>query len=154
VATDRFSFEGKARIIKIAEDLNAVVDSLTACKFVFFASTLEEYAKAFTAVTGIDMTAQDLLKVGERIYYHERVMNTLNGFSSKDDDLPARFFQDNGTSGSGIEIKPLDRQAFLQVRANYYQIRGLDPKGKPTPEKVRELGLPDFPEEQLIFIKV
>ena len=28
VATDRFSFEGKARTIKIAEDLNAVVDRL------------------------------------------------------------------------------------------------------------------------------
>jgi len=42
VATDRFSFSGKARIIKIAEDLNAVVDSLIACKFTFFAAGLEE----------------------------------------------------------------------------------------------------------------
>jgi aldehyde:ferredoxin oxidoreductase len=47
VATDRFSFEGKARVIKIAEDMNAVIDSITACKFVFFAASLEEYAKAF-----------------------------------------------------------------------------------------------------------
>ena len=54
VATDRFTFSGKARIIKIAEDLNAVVDSLTACKFVFFAATLEEYAMALTAVTGVE----------------------------------------------------------------------------------------------------
>ena len=53
VATDRFSFSGKARIVKIAEDANAVIDSLTACKFTFLAASLEEYAKAFTSVTGV-----------------------------------------------------------------------------------------------------
>ena len=41
VATDRFSLSGKARIIKISEDLNAMIDSLTACKFLFFAATME-----------------------------------------------------------------------------------------------------------------
>ncbi len=57
VATDRFSFSGKARIIKLSEDLNAIVDSLTACKFTFFATSLEEYALAYEAVTGIETTA-------------------------------------------------------------------------------------------------
>ena len=32
--------------LKIAEDLNAVIDSLTACKFIFFAAGIEEYALA------------------------------------------------------------------------------------------------------------
>ena len=45
VASDRFSFSGKARMIKIAEDANAAVDSLVACKFVFFGASLEEYAE-------------------------------------------------------------------------------------------------------------
>ncbi|MCP4292152.1 MAG: aldehyde ferredoxin oxidoreductase, partial [bacterium] len=67
VATDRFSFSGKARIIKIAEDLNAVIDSLTACKFTFFAASLEEYASAYQAITGIPTSGQDLLNIGERI---------------------------------------------------------------------------------------
>ncbi len=141
VATDRFSFSGKARIIKISEDLNAVVDSLTACKFVFFASSLEEYAKAYTAVTGVDTTAQDLLKLGERIYYNERIMNARNGFTSKDDDLPPRFFTEAGTSGNEIEVKPLDRDEFLKARANYYKVRGLDEDGIPTEEKAEELGI-------------
>lgn len=141
VATDRFSFAGKARIIKIEEDLNAVVDSLTACKFVFFASSLEEYARAFTTVTGVETTAQDLLKIGERIYYNERIMNAQNGFTSKDDDLPPRFFEEAGSSGTDIEVKPLNREEFLQVRANYYKIRGLDENGVPKEEKAAELGL-------------
>ena len=141
VATDRFTFSGKARIIKIAEDQNGVIDSLTACKFIFFAAGLEEYAKAYTAATGIQATAQDLLKTGERIYFHERIMNALNGFTAADDDLPARFFEECGSSGNSIDIKPLDRASFLEARKKYYRIRGLDQNGLPTPEKIRELDL-------------
>lgn len=141
VATDRFTFSGKARIIKIAEDQNAVIDSLTACKFIFFAASLEEYARAFSAVTGVETTAQDLLKTGERIYYQERIMNSLNGFTAKDDDLPERFFAEAGSGGSAMEIKPLDRNAFLEARTRYYRIRGLDEQGCPTLEKMEELGL-------------
>jgi len=141
VATNRFTYSGKARIIKIAEDQNAVVDSLTACKFIFFAAGLEEYAKAYSAVTGVESTAQDLLKTGERIYYHERIMNSLNGFTAEDDDLPRRFFKESGTGGNAIRINPLDRHAFLNARSKYYRIRGLDDHGHPAAEKIRELGL-------------
>ncbi len=141
VVTDRFSFNAKARIIKISEDLNAAVDSLTACKFLFFAAGLEEYAQSFYAVTGIKTTAQDLLKIGERIYYNERIMNAMNKFSAKDDNLPERFFRQAGTSGEGIIIAPIDKKDFLKTRANYYKIRGLDENAMPTKEKCRELGL-------------
>jgi len=141
VATDRFSFSGKARIIKIAEDLNAVVDSLTACKFIFFGATLEEYARALYGVTGLSTTGQDLLKTGERINYQERILNARNNFSARDDDLPRRFFQDPGYSGDDMCIAPLDREAFLEARSNYYRIRGLNKDGLPTREKSKELGL-------------
>jgi len=141
VATDRFTFSGKARIIKIAEDQNSIIDSLTTCKFIFFAAGLEEYAKAFSAATGIQATAQDLLKTGERIYYQERIMNSMNGFNAEDDDLPARFFDEQGSGGNAIEIKPLEREDFLEARSRYYHIRGLDEQGLPTPEKIEELGL-------------
>ncbi len=141
VATDRFTFSGKARIIKIAEDLNAVIDSLTACKFIFLGAGLEEYSGAFNAVTGMTVTTQDLLKIGERIYYYERVMNGLNGFEAKDDDLPERFFSETGSSGNGIEIKALDRTAFLKARSRYYRIRGLDENGRVKKDKMEELGL-------------
>jgi aldehyde:ferredoxin oxidoreductase len=142
VATDRFSFSGKARIIKIAEDANAVVDSLIACKFLFFAASLEEYARAFSAVTGAHATAQDLLLIGERIDYQERLMNAQNGFTAIQDDLPPRFFAEEGTSGPGLPIPPVPREAFLAARAAYYRIRGLTPGGLPTKETAQRLGLP------------
>lgn len=125
VATDRFSFDGKARIIKIAEDLNAVIDSLTACKFVFFAAGLEEYAKVINAVTGKSYDMQSLLEIGERIWGLERRLNELNGFSILDDDLPVRFFKEEGSSSDNIRIPPINRDAFLEARGNYYRIRRL-----------------------------
>jgi aldehyde:ferredoxin oxidoreductase len=144
VATDRFSFEGKARIIKIAEDMNAVIDSLTACKFVFFAASLEEYAKAMSAVTGRTCDTQSLLRTGERIYILERYLNSLNGFRSADDDLPDRFFTEEGTSSANLRVKPLDRKEFLEARNKYYRIRGYDENGVPTREMMERLGLGEY----------
>ena len=129
VPTDRFSFSGKARIIKIAEDVNAAVDSLVACKFAFFGATLEEYGELISAVTGVEYTPESLKAIGERIYLTERFYNCANGFSSKDDLLPDRFFNEPGSAGEGIEIPPLDRARFEEELQKYYRIRGLTPEG-------------------------
>lgn len=124
VATDRFSFEGKARIIKLSEDFYALIDSLTACKFLFFGATLEEFVKALNAVTGKDYSVQGVLSIGERICRLERYLNNLNGFDSTHDDLPERFFKEEGSSSERIKIAPIDRTEFLKARARYYKIRG------------------------------
>jgi aldehyde:ferredoxin oxidoreductase len=129
VPTDRFSFSGKARIIKIAEDVNAAVDSLVACKFAFFGATLEEYGELVSAVTGVEYTPESLKAIGERIYLTERFYNCANGFSSKDDLLPERFFNEPGSAGEGIEVPPLDRARFEEELQKYYRIRGLTPDG-------------------------
>jgi aldehyde:ferredoxin oxidoreductase len=129
VYVDRFSFEGKARMVKISEDMNAVVDSLTACKFVFFATTLEEYAKALNAVTGMTHNVQSLLSIGERIWLVERYLNQLNGFSGRDDTLPERFFQKEGYSNGRITVAPIDREAFQKALKRYYCVRGYSEEG-------------------------
>lgn len=129
VATDRFSFSGKARIIKIAEDTNAAVDSLVACKFSFFGATLEEYAELLSAATGVEYGPQSLKEIGERIYLTERFYNCANGFDRKDDLLPPRFFREPGSSGEGIDIPALDRERFDEELQKYYRIRRLTPEG-------------------------
>ncbi len=129
VPTDRFSFSGKARIISIAEDTNAAVDSLVACKFAFFGASLEEYAELLTAVTGISYSPQRLKEIGRRIVQTERFYNCTNGFSRVDDILPHRFFTEPGSSGDGIDIPPLDRVRFEEELDKYYRIRGLNLNG-------------------------
>jgi len=142
VATDRFSFSGKARIIKGAEDMLAAADSLTACKYLFLAASLEEYARVYAAVTGIAATAQDLALAGERIVYQERLLNARNGFSAVHDDLPGRFFTEAGSSSPDIPVPPVPREDFLAARAAYYRIRGLDENGLPQRETAQRLALP------------
>ncbi|MGQ9629241.1 MAG: aldehyde ferredoxin oxidoreductase family protein [bacterium] len=144
VATNRFSFDGKARIVKIAEDSNAAVDSLVACRFAFFSATLEEYAKALSSATGVRFEAQDLMRVGERIYVLERYINSLNGFSRADDSLPERFFREEGSSGNNIHVKPLDRRDFEAALSRYYRARGCDENGVPSPEKLGQLGIKEY----------
>ncbi len=129
VAVDRFSFSGKARLIKVAEDANAAIDSLAACKFSFFGATLEEYAELLSAVTGVEYTAQSLKEAGERIYLTERRYNEENGFGREDDRLPERFFTEAGSGGDGIEVPPLDRGRFEEELTKYYRIRGLTDRG-------------------------
>jgi len=138
-ATDRFSWSGKARMIKLAEDAFACVDSLIACKFVFLAASLEEYAQIFTSITGVPSNMNILQRIGERIVYHERIMNALNGFSASHDDLPDRFFKESGTGGHGLDIPPLCRSDFLNARQKYYHIRGLTENGHPTAEMAARL---------------
>lgn len=142
VATDRFSFSGKARSVKLAEDAAAAADSLTVCAHLLLATGMEEYARAFAAVTGQTATAGDLLACGARIEYQERLMNAQNGFSAVADDLPARFFAEPGSGSPDIPVPPVPRQEFLAARAAYYRIRGLTPDGLPTREMAARLGLP------------
>lgn len=123
VATDRFSFDGKARIIKISEDTNAVVDSLSVCKFAFLGASIEEYAQMLAGATGISYTGQGLMKTGEEIIALEREYNEQNGFREQDDFLPDRFYAESGTPGEGIEVPPVDRKRFTEELERYYRIR-------------------------------
>jgi aldehyde:ferredoxin oxidoreductase len=124
VAVDRFSFDGKARMIKIAEDNNAIVDSLAICAFAFLGASIEEYAQMLAAATGEPFTGQGLLKLGEEIIGTERSYNRGNGFTKNDDFLPERFFTEAGTSGEGIEIPAIDKARFTEELEKYYRMRG------------------------------
>jgi aldehyde:ferredoxin oxidoreductase len=123
VAVDRFSFDGKARMIKIAEDNNAVVDSLSICAFAFLGASLEEYGQMLAAATGIPFTGQGLMKTGEEIILAERRYNRENGFTKADDFLPERFYAEHGTPGEGIEIPPIDKKRFTEELEKYYRMR-------------------------------
>lgn len=123
VATDRFSFDGKARLIKICEDTNAVVDSLAVCKFAFLGASVEEYAQLLAGATGKPYTGQGLLKIGERIVACEREYNKRNGFTYKDDLLPVRFFNEAGSAGNGIDVPPIDKKRYMEEMERYYRIR-------------------------------
>ncbi len=142
VATDRFTFEGKARAVFLGENAVAAAACLGGCPFFSLAVSLEEWALALAAVTGRPATAGDLARLGERTVFRERLQNARFGLGAAADDLPGLFFTEPGSSGDAVAVPPLSRAAFLEARAKYYRLRGLDAGGLPAPERAAALELP------------
>jgi len=80
---------------------------------------------------------EDMLKVGERIWNLERLFNNAAGLTRADDSLPPRITSEPLTEGPSkghvVDLPPMLDE--------YYQLRGWDNQGRPTAEKLRELGL-------------
>jgi aldehyde:ferredoxin oxidoreductase len=132
-ATDRTVTEGKAELLKTFQDLFAFTDSMDVCKFATFSEGAEEFAAQVQGLTGMNVTAQDVMRIGERIYNLERHYNNLNGFTGKDDTLPRRFLELPGTGGSEGMLSQLD-----VMLKEYYVARGWE-DGVVTEQKLKEL---------------
>ena len=81
------------------------------------------------------------MKTGERIYNLQRMYLARCGFDRKDDDFPARFYDEPFQEGPS-EGSRLSRQEVSDYLDMYYRVRGWDEKtGLPKPEKLDELEL-------------
>lgn len=116
----------KAGLVVNLQNLSAAVSSLVMCIFSTFTLTEVEYSKLLSSITGIEYSAEELLKVGERIYNLERKFNVEAGII--EDDLPERIF----------EVGPLSKEIFKAMLDEYYEIRGWK-NGRPSEEKLKEL---------------
>jgi aldehyde:ferredoxin oxidoreductase len=130
--------DGKGELCATFQDLHAISDSFDICKFNAFAEGIEEYVKQYNGMTGLDVSEDDLLKAGERIYNLERYYNNLVGFDGSDDDLPVRFVKGEpkaipGQGGSEGELVELD-----QLKEEYYDVRDWE-DGVVPDEKLHEL---------------
>ena len=71
-----------------------------------------------------------------------RAFNQREGFSSKDDVLPERLFEDPLQDKGPSAGRTVDREKFYECIKEYYRICGWDQEtGNPTESKLRELGL-------------
>lgn len=135
---DRFQVEGKAALAAKSQNLMGMMDSLKLCKFILFGGiTLTHIVKWYRDVTSWEMTIDDFMKAGERIFNLKRLYNVRLGISRKDDTLPFRF-QTLKRIGKGLtpNLPPLG-----QILGEYYEYRGWTEDGIPTPQKLKDLGL-------------
>ncbi len=143
---DRHSSKGKGFEIKFLEDLMALYDTLGICKFsrsIFFLESLPEMVEA---QTGLELTAAELLTVGERVYNVARAFNIRQGFSRKDDHLPYRVIND--PIPEGPSAGDLVTYEELQVLLNaYYEARGWNHEGVPLKARLVSLDLSEIAEE-------
>jgi aldehyde:ferredoxin oxidoreductase len=141
---DPTSYDGKAGMVAWHDDIYAVVDCLGICKFVtrgFNSPHLlgyAEFVELIRAVTGFDLTQDELRQVGRRVIDLERWLNLAFGRTRADDTLPKRYFDEpmpsRATKGHRIE-----REKFDKMLDEYYAARGWDPQGRLSPEQVSDL---------------
>lgn len=138
---DRFSFDdNKLDILINMQNLFAVLDSMAMCKFGarnVYQNDPSQIAELINSVTGWNLTGNDVLTIGERIWTIERLYNVREGFTKEDDMLPERFFEEPGSG----DVPPLDKQAFEAALSRYYDKREWTRNGIPTQSLLQRLGL-------------
>ncbi len=144
VPSDPRSYEGKAWPTVWTERLCAVVDSVGICKFAskWMSPGLlgpEDMAESFTAVTGIQKTAEDIMTDGDRIYTLEKMFNAREGVSRKDDKVPERYHEP--LKYGPYKGENIDEKKFQVLLDEYYELSGLDSDGIPLPESIDRLDL-------------
>jgi aldehyde:ferredoxin oxidoreductase len=126
------------KVVKEFEDAFGVFDSIGGCKFMGMVLSSEDWASLIEKLLGYKFTVEDFAKAGERLYNLARVYSIREGLTRADDTLPARFLEEpmpeGPAKGQVVNLEPL-----LDA---YYEYRGWDKEtGKPTQEKLKELGL-------------
>ena len=126
------------------EDYNAVLDSLSWCKFLrkAFHDFYQESATIYQHVTGWPTAADDLRRAGERINNLKKLFNVREGWTRGDDTLPPRVLGQPLPTGvaEGIGLTKDDLDFMIET---YYRARGWTSEGLVPDDKIRELGLED-----------
>ena len=134
---DTQAIEGKAPLVKLFQDGNAVFDAAGLCRLLLLGIWVEEVMPMLESATGVHYREDELLTAGERIWNLERLFNMRAGFSGADDTLPRRMLDEQMPEG------PAQGQLcrLKEMLPEYYAIRGWDGRGVPTKERCNSLGL-------------
>lgn len=104
------------------------------------AQSITHLVNVTRAMTGLDTSLWELLKVAERGAAMARVINCREGFTPADDQLPPRLHEAFAEGKlQGVRIEP---ETFRKAVRLYYRMEGWDPEcGWPTFPKLAELGV-------------
>ena len=144
---DNTTPDGKPEFAVHNQHFTAVGDSLTQCRFVsergFGGMLNEHYPRMINAVTGWDLSLDDVERIGERIWNLERAFNVREGIGREQDVLPYRVMHEPVPEGmhKGMHCPPDELNGMLD---SYYALRGWTPDGVPTPERLQALELAEL----------
>jgi aldehyde:ferredoxin oxidoreductase len=136
--------EEKVRFTLITQYVYSCLDSLSVCQFVFGPTyqlySLSQLAEAVNAVTGWDVSVDELIQLGERRLNMLRAYNAREGFDARNDILPKKLFMPLvGGVSDGYKITEDEVARAIQ---HYYVLAGWNKdSGIPTRAKLQELGL-------------
>ena len=130
-----------ARRAVATEDRAALLDSLILCKFLrgVFTDLFGETASLLTAVTGWNVTPDELHETARRIVVLRKWFNEREGWTPAEDTLPARFLRDSlrDRSGAGATDASLSPERLRGLIEAYNRERGWMPDGH-LPDALRQ----------------
>lgn len=137
---ERWETQGKGEFIAKFQNVMGMFDSLVFCKFIVYGlgdSIIKTMVEFTNSVTGWDMTFEEFMATGERIFNLKRMYNVKHGISRKDDVLPPRIRSHRrGTGGAADNLPHIG-----YMLSEYYQFRGWSEFGIPTQETLEKLEL-------------
>jgi aldehyde:ferredoxin oxidoreductase len=134
----------KVRFAFISQCFVSILDSLCLCQFVWGSSWQlygpSDIVKLCYAGIGWETSLFELMLVGERRINMMRFFNAREGFTSREDCLPARVY--NPLPEGPSKNRSVDKDKFARALNTYYQFAGWDPvTGNPTDSTLRRLSL-------------
>jgi len=155
LSSEHTEYIGKPWQVFWQENCYMGVDCLGICKYhtVFLGATLpnfEDWPKVLYLNTGLEMTPKDIWDVAERCNMIERLFNLREGLTRNDplkgDTLNHRYFDEPLRRGAPDVVgRVIDREKFKKMIDEFYEHKGLDAEGVPTPETLKRLGLENEP---------
>jgi aldehyde:ferredoxin oxidoreductase len=142
VASDDFigqTSEGKGKLTKVTEDLAMMMQCMGMCYLPAASYSIDDILRMFKTTAGLDLTLDDLLTIGERIWLLKRSLNNLMGITAKDDVLPKKLLTPLKEGLAAGSVPDMD----LMMK-DYYSVRELDDRGFPKKDKLVALGLADI----------
>jgi len=137
-----YELEGLAEYVAKLQNFQTLNDTLVICRFaqVGSAVSLAKTVEWYNMITGSDLSVEELVTVGERIFNLKRMFNVRLGISRKDDFLPPRFMTHNRKDKElKTQLPPIG-----EMLGDFYEYRGWDEIGIPTEEKLAELDLEEL----------
>jgi aldehyde:ferredoxin oxidoreductase len=128
----------KSANVAIHQNWRTVFNSLVMC--IFANVPPQTQVDLLNAACGYNLTIADMLKIGERGWTIKRAINNRLGLTRANDKLPKSLLEPLPNGGAAGYIIP-----FAEMLETYYEARGWDRfTGRPSKEKLRELGLDDI----------
>ena len=138
------TMEGKVELVVGGNGANGFIgQNFSSIKFSgiwcdFWAVTPEQLTIMFPMVLGRDVTEEEVMTMGERIWNLARLFNLREGVEK--DDLPKKLYEVAHTEGPSAG-KVVGDDLFHESIQKYYALRGWDENGVPTEAKLAELGV-------------
>ncbi len=141
-AMDNTDIKGKAPEVVKGENFRSFLNSLILCFFTVMITgpkrnvglTLE----AVRSVTGMELSMEDAMEIGERNYIMGRLFMLREGIMPSEDRLPERFFRPS------IDGRFIEKKDFQNELKRYYRERGFTEDGIPTEDLLKHLDLQEF----------